>query len=123
MRTGWDQSTDDDGVTFTALLLGFKPQPWDPGLPPYLTPVARTPGSTGPQMTMAGWLGTARKGAVFIVARAAAHYPPDGAQATGGGTLWATGTVSPAAPHLPEPQTYCTFICKTDSSTHLPRKL
>lgn len=40
-------------------LLVFKPQSWDPGLPVYLTPVACTPGSTGPQMTMAGWLGTA----------------------------------------------------------------
>lgn len=61
-------------------------------------------------MAMAGRLGTAGKGAVLIIAGAAAHYPPDGAQATGGGTLWATGTVSPAAPHLPEPQTYRIFI-------------
>jgi hypothetical protein len=54
-------------------LLVFKSQPQDPGLPAYLTPVARAPGSTGPQMTMAGRLGTASEGAVLVIARAAAH--------------------------------------------------
>lgn len=83
----------------------FKAQPWDPELPSYLTPVARAPGSTGPQVTMAGRLGPARRDTVFIIASAAAHQPPDGAQATGGGTLWATDAVRnlqtlPAPPQM-----------------------
>lgn len=81
---------------------------------PHLTPVAHAPGSTGPQMTMASWLGPAGKGAVLITARAAAHQPPDGAQTTSGGTLWARDAVckpsrpSPGQPHRRWPHI---FIC------------
>lgn len=73
----------------------------------HLTPITGAPGGTGPQVTMAGRLGTARREAVLIAARAAVHQPPGGAQATSGGTLWATEDVckpsrpSPCQPHLP----------------------
>lgn len=72
IRTGLDQSTDCGNDIHPALLI-FTPQPQGPGLPAYLTPVAHAPGSAGPQMTMAGRLGTASEGAVLVIARAAAH--------------------------------------------------
>lgn len=92
----------------------------------HLTPVAHAPGSTGPQVTMSGWLGAARRNAVLIPARAAAHQPPGGAQTTSGGTLWVTDAFckarspSPCQPYLRWPHI---FICKNRSSAHLPRRL
>lgn len=81
----------------------------------HLTPITRAPGSTRPQVTMAGRLGTIRRKAILIAARAAAHQPPGGAQTTSGGTLWATEDVhkssrpSPCRPHLRRPH-----VGKTD---------
>lgn len=73
----------------------------------YLTPVARVPGSTGPQVAAAGGLGSASGGAVLLPARAAAHESPDSPQAAGGGTLGAGDPVAMrvgGSPCPPAPQ-------------------
>lgn len=54
----------------------------------HLTPAALVPHGAGPQVAAARRLGPASRGAVLLSAGAAAHGPPDGAQATGGGALW-----------------------------------
>lgn len=93
MSTKQDQSTHDD-MAFPLPCWSSKHGHGTQGsLLPHLTPVASTPGSTGPQVTVAGGLGPARQDAVPVIASAAVHQPPDGAQATGGGTLWATDAV------------------------------
>lgn len=112
---------------------------WQPGAshprPANLTPVARVPGSTRPQVAVAGRLGPALGGTVVLPARTAAHRPPHGTQAAGGGALgtraravragrspargcpsrWGVGTLVEPGPQPPPLQ--------RGLSTHLPRRL
>lgn len=91
----------------------------------HLAPVARMPGGTGPQVAAAGGLGPASSSTVVLPARAAAHGPPDSAQAAGGGALrgpeavsqWPAPAPALAASGLP---TQGKHPCRVGNDLHQP---
>lgn len=91
----------------------------------HLAPVARVPGGTGPQVAAAGGLGPASSSTVVLPARAAAHGPPDSAQAAGGGALrgpeavsqWPAPAPALAASGLP---TQGKHPCRVGNDLHQP---